>query len=1231
MTATTMHFGPEWMRPKHSSRPQNPPSPPPTNAHASPGMSSYSSLVAPAVSTPQEKPDVVNPFKYPKEEMLRIFKEGGGQGGLGLEVERWEGVVREVGSEPVSMKEWGDAEKKLFAGPLNSEVRRRQSTDHLSPLVTPSTDRPKLLHTASGASSPMRERFLGRRREGPDQTPLTIPRKLSLTSTPNAMNSPRDSGLSSPRSRAPLTPGFDGVLSSGDTWTSRRRLSESGSKTTVQGARAEGDGDGPEKGPGIKEEEEEPNLNGHGQTAESGTSAIVNSMNNISLADPKGQAADGTSNPSSNGTFAAGQDAAAARGQIQPPTLAASPPGLPDPASIEWSYVDPQGQIQGPFPAETMQKWYEGGYFNPTLLMKRPQIDTEWTPLGDLAARAIGDRLFLSQFASNAPPPGLPRQVETRQDSMILPRDMGGFNAPYQPVPTRTLHTSALDTYLASGSTASNSPSSSFNPGRFGDHSPDPSVFAGRVSSHGFPTNGSPVGSRTGSYAADPSTFSVPRRAGFNDSPYDQGFASRPSVGNIASVRTPSMDGFGMNSLSQPSPGIWPGSNIQNGPGRADSLDSAGPFTPNLGQGVDPSFASQAALARNYGNVRAQDPMGGIYNAIGATNQRDLSRLGTRDPFPQDEKQLHHGELGLGDYTNGVATQSPFGTPVLSQAYSQSPSLQYASPQLQAPSGGSTGQVGGQQPKPPTPRQQQPLSAPQSPWHTTEESVPKRTGLAPFDNANYPTVSNTIPSRDTPPHQASPWGRPNQGSVPASAVDEHSPWFSASQSGTEEGWGPAHGPSSLTVSNLGQHNQQQEQEEALRTHANEPTPAEASEATKPAQAQAAARTPEPAAQSIAKSPRASGTQAAPAPVSTLTPPAPSQEAKTPTTPSSVAPTKPVWSTEEDKKKAAGATPSLREIQEAETKKQEARKAAERAARAAATATSSPAEETQSFTASWGLPTSKVNSTRTVPTAKETGASTPATPAAPNGPAAVWTNTAKPAVAKKTMKEIQEEEERRKKLATKETAAAAATRRAYAETTTKAAPPTLAVGGAWTTVGSNGKTSLPVTPSAATRPAMTSAASATAASPVRIVNGSQPTRPAVPAAVKASPAIAKVEETPVAPSADFMKWLSDSLKGLNASVNFEEITSMLLQFPLEVDPTTMEIISELIYANSTTLDGRRFAQEFVTKRKADAVARKSGASGKGPSIADVVRSQPKPSQSEWGGFKVVNKKKKGGRA
>jgi hypothetical protein len=47
--------------------------------------------------------------------MLRIYREGGGKGGLGLEVERWEGVVREVGSDPIGVREMSDGEKKVCA------------------------------------------------------------------------------------------------------------------------------------------------------------------------------------------------------------------------------------------------------------------------------------------------------------------------------------------------------------------------------------------------------------------------------------------------------------------------------------------------------------------------------------------------------------------------------------------------------------------------------------------------------------------------------------------------------------------------------------------------------------------------------------------------------------------------------------------------------------------------------------------------------------------------------------------------------------------------------------------------------------------------------------------------------------------------------------------------------------------------------------------------------------
>lgn len=117
MTTTTMHFGPEWMRAKQQpTRPA--PSPPLATAPSQPGVSSYSALVAPASHPPPNNPDLARPFRYSKEDLLRIYKEGGGRGGLGLEVERWEGIVRELGSEPVGLKEMGDAEKKVLVGPL---------------------------------------------------------------------------------------------------------------------------------------------------------------------------------------------------------------------------------------------------------------------------------------------------------------------------------------------------------------------------------------------------------------------------------------------------------------------------------------------------------------------------------------------------------------------------------------------------------------------------------------------------------------------------------------------------------------------------------------------------------------------------------------------------------------------------------------------------------------------------------------------------------------------------------------------------------------------------------------------------------------------------------------------------------------------------------------------------------------------------------------------------------
>lgn len=136
------------------------------------------------------------------------------------------------------------------------------------------------------------------------------------------------------------------------------------------------------------------------------------------------------------------------------------------------------------------------------------------------------------------------------------------------------------------------------------------------------------------------------------------------------------------------------------------------------------------------------------------------------------------------------------------------------------------------------------------------------------------------------------------------------------------------------------------------------------------------------------------------------------------------------------------------------------------------------------------------------------------------------------------------------------------------------------------------------------------------------------------------------EEPTPPSLELLKWMRESMRGLKSSVqcmllifllvssvfiirySVEEIAQMLLSFPLDPDASTIELIEETIYGATTTLDGRRFAAEFIAKRKADAASQpRDLAAGSGKaSLADVVKTQPKPSQSEWG-YKVVKKKGK----
>ncbi|KAI0757426.1 hypothetical protein C8Q80DRAFT_1091984 [Daedaleopsis nitida] len=1197
MTTTTMHFGPEWMRTKQGSRPA--PSPPLTTSPAPPGNSTYSALVTPVSNSPPERRDLAHPFRYSKEEMLRIYKEGGGRGGLGLEVERWEGIVYEEGGDPIGLKEMGDAEKKLFAGPLNSEVRRRQSTDFLSPLTTSGLgERPKLNHATSGAGSPMRERigsFMGRRRgDSIDQAPLNLPRKLSLSNMQGGLASPREGGLPSPRVR----PGFDGVLDT--SWTARRRQSESQLKAGA-GNKSDKEPDGENKGSEIKEEEEDALRDADAKASSGGTSNGDSKLTN---------GVGGMSNPSTVEpvTGQLGNLSMSRQGDDLRDTTNKPPLGPGDLSSVDWSYLDPQGQIQGPFKADLMQRWHNEGYFQPTLMMKRTHLDTEWTPVGELVRRAGDQPVFLSPLVHAVAPPGLPRPLETVVDRAIPERNQ---HSPYQPVPTRTVRSSTLDSYLQNGS---ESPSSSFG-GRFVNGSPDPAPFENSLGSQmGLdPT----MESRIPFATPGTGTIGTPgqRRGTVGD-------GVDPMYGNRAlGVGRPGVDGLGFVGNEKP-------------PTYSETMNGS-PFAPRTVR--DPIVNGvHAAAALNESEYR---PVAGMHSNQGTP------RVINRDPFGKPTLDELQPVVGLGGSISNHS--SPFISHA--QAFPQTPLSQF--PGQDSRSLQSITPITDRQPMPfaqqlHQPFAQSPAYAQQSPWHTPEGPAFRRPG--PFD-PNHPTVNNTFIAQ--PIASSHSFGR----GAPGGIVPDQSPWKNTPQPAANDPWGaPA---TSLTAANLGQHDEQQRQAELQQqvskapppepAPAPEPTPTVAKEA--PPQATPA---PVPAASSSTEvvapqKPRRKSSaqpvaQASQAPKIAPAPPAPAPVAPAkPPSPAPLPESKAPWAVDEDKKvKPSGTALNLREIQEAEAKKLEARKAAERERDRAARATAQ-ADDFQPFTTSWGLPTSQAGS-RATPTVKESPAASPfAAPQPASVTPAVWTNATKAPAAKKTMKEIQEEEERRKKLAAKEKETiAAAARRAYAETTTKPAAGTpAAAGGAWTTVGTSGKPTAAAL--AAGRTAATPAATAKpvpaatpAASPAPAARQATAAQVARPAAVVMKPTPSKEEIAP-GPSLDFLKWLGDSLKGLNNSVNLEEIMSMLLTFPLDADASTMEIISELIYASSTTLDGRRFASEFVSRRKADATSRPKGAAAgsaaKPVSIADVVKAPLKPAQNEWGGFKVVNKKKKGGRS
>ena len=71
----------------------------------------------------------------------------------------------------------------------------------------------------------------------------------------------------------------------------------------------------------------------------------------------------------------------------QPLVKPEQPPVVPSPPQSQpghsWSYLDPQGQVQGPFQSEEMFEWYSAGYFPPDLMLRR-SCDQRFVSLTEL-------------------------------------------------------------------------------------------------------------------------------------------------------------------------------------------------------------------------------------------------------------------------------------------------------------------------------------------------------------------------------------------------------------------------------------------------------------------------------------------------------------------------------------------------------------------------------------------------------------------------------------------------------------------------------------------------------------------------------------------------------------------------------------------------------------------------------------------------------------------------------
>lgn len=154
--------------------------------------------------------------------------------------------------------------------------------------------------------------------------------------------SPRDVGLPSPRNRVGHTPSFDGVLNGGDSWVARRRASDALQKHGVPG----GENDMNERTGKINEVKEEEN-DGVGSLRNFSSELPDIGPSSSNEPDRVYAMKDMASVAGGIGQLSLDTDVSSLIDITQNQLAIGALPGLTDLASVEWSYKDPTGTIQG--------------------------------------------------------------------------------------------------------------------------------------------------------------------------------------------------------------------------------------------------------------------------------------------------------------------------------------------------------------------------------------------------------------------------------------------------------------------------------------------------------------------------------------------------------------------------------------------------------------------------------------------------------------------------------------------------------------------------------------------------------------------------------------------------------------------------------------------------------------------------------------------------------------------